>query len=69
MKFQNTIAQVREESTMISREGNGRLAVIVSTCYSKGKSSYGVQFWTPEMIAGGTSCNTDRSVSIFVDTL
>jgi hypothetical protein len=69
MKFSNTIAQVRQESTKITNEENGRMAVIVSTCYSKGKSSYGVQFWTPAMIAGGTSCNTDRSISIFVDRL
>lgn len=69
MTTTNTAAQVREESSKISREVNGRAAVIVCTGISARKAYYGVQFWTPEMIAAGSSVNTDRTVSVFVENL
>ena len=69
MKAQNTIQEVRNSSTKISKESNGRTSVIVETPYSARKSVYGVQFWTREMIAAGVAKNTDNTVSRFVEIL
>ena len=69
MKVQNTIQQVRNSSTKISKESNCRISVIVETPYSTIKSVYGVKFWTKEMIETGMSKNTDNTVSKFIEIL
>jgi hypothetical protein len=69
MKAQNTIQEVRNSSAKISKEGNGRIAVIVETPFSSRKSVYGVQFWTKEMIELGTTENTDNTISKFIEIL
>ena len=69
MKGQNTIQEVRNSSTKISKESNGRISVIVETPYSARKSVYGVQFWTKEMIEAGTAKNNDNTVSKFIEIL
>ncbi len=69
MKTTNTIAEVRQSHSKLSKETNGRLAVIVLTDYSPRKQQYGVQYWTPEMIALGNSKNTDRTNSKFISNL
>ena len=63
------IAEVRNNHSKVARTSNGRTAVIVSTKLSARKSYLGVQFWTPEMIAVGTSTNDDRTVSTLVENL
>lgn len=69
MKSTNTIAQVKSDSSKISKVINGRVAVIVSTIISARKSQYGVQFWTSEMISSGYSTNTDRTTSVYIENL
>lgn len=69
MKAINTINEVRAESSKISKNGNGRTAVIVETPFSANKSIYGVQFWTVEMIDKQTAINTDKSISTFIQIL
>lgn len=69
MKYTNTIKSVRESCAKIEKKNNGRIAVVVATNRSARKSSYGIQFWTPEMILMGESKNTDNTVSKFVETL
>lgn len=64
-----TAQQVREESINLSKEVNGRFAVIVKTSYSPRKSTMGVQYWTKEMIASGTSKNTDNTTSTLIELL
>ncbi len=63
------IAEVRNNHSRVNPVNNGRIAVVVSTQISARKHTLGVQFWTPEMIAMGTSTNTDRTVSTYVDHL
>ena len=65
----NTIAEVRESHTKLSKEVNGRTAVIVLSNYTARKQQYGVQYWTPEMIAVGQSKNTDNTKSIYISNL
>ena len=69
MKATNTIKEVRKSSLKITKESNGRIAVIVLTPYSARKADYGIQFWTPEMIENGTSKNSDNTVSTFIEKL
>jgi hypothetical protein len=69
MKFTNTINQVREDSAAISKSVNGRAAVIVATPSGARKASYGVQFWTNEMIQTGSAKNTDGTTSTFIEAL
>ncbi len=69
MKLQDKIQEVRNESTKILKESNGRIAVITETPYTKTKSTYGVQFWTKEMIETGVSKNADNTVSKFIEIL
>lgn len=69
MKSNNTINEVRESGLKITKEINGRIAVIVLTPYSARKSNYGIQFWTPQMIEIGTSKNTDNTTSTLIEKL
>jgi hypothetical protein len=69
MTHNNTIAETINDHAKVSKEMNGRIAVIVSTPYTARKASYGVQFWTPEMIEAGKAENTDRTVSIYIQNL
>ena len=69
MKTNNTVNEVRNSGLKLTKESNGRIAVIVLTPYSARKANYGIQFWTPEMIEVGTSKNTDNTTSIFIEKL
>lgn len=69
MTTTTTAQQVREESVKLSKEVNGRLAVIVKTPYSQRKSAMGVQYWTKEMITIGVSKNTDNTTSTLIELL
>lgn len=64
-----TVQQIKKESIKLSKEVNGRFAVIVKTPYSQRKSTLGVQYWTKEMIATGTSKNTDKTTSTLIELL
>ncbi len=69
MKATNTISEVRESATKVTKKVNGRIAVIVLTPYTKRKANYGIQFWTPEMIAAGTAQNTDSTTSTYIESI
>ena len=69
MKANNTVNEVRDSGLKLTKESNGRIAVIVLTPYSTRKANYGIQFWTPEMIEVGTSKNTDNTTSTFIEKL
>lgn len=62
------LAATITESSRIPREVNGRFACIVRT-EANGDYWFGVQFWTPEMIEGGSTINTDRTRSLFIQKL
>jgi len=69
MKANNTISETRQSGAKLTKESNGRTAVIVLTPYSARKANYGIQFWTPEMIAAGTAKNSDNTISTFIENL
>lgn len=69
MKATNTINEVRESGLKLTKESNGRIAVIVLTPYSARKANYGIQFWTSEMIKLRYSKNTDNSISTYIEKL
>lgn len=69
MKIDNSIDEVRNSGSKLSKSLNGRIPVIVLTIVSKDCSTYGIQFWTPEMIEVGNSKNTDNTISTFVENL
>jgi hypothetical protein len=69
MKTDNTIKEVRESGKKLFKNGNNRIPVIVLTEYSKNKGTYGIQFWTNNMINIGTSVNTDKTISSFIEIL
>lgn len=65
-KFENENQAVENVLTnQVAKQNgrNGRLPVCVKTPVSKRKMSYGMQFWTIEMIAAGYSVNTDGTTS------
>jgi hypothetical protein len=70
MKIDNTIIEVRESCSKLSRlPVNGRIPIICLTPYEKNKAYYGIQFWTDEMIQIGTSRCTDNTISTFIEKL
>lgn len=69
MKIDNTIIEVRESSSKVSKTCNGRIPIICLTPYEKNKAYYGIQFWTDEMIQIGTSRCTDNTISTFIEKL
>lgn len=69
MKANNTIEQVRKESSKITKKVNNLFAVIVLTQYSKSKFNYGIQYWSDEMISRKVSKNEDNTTSIYCELL
>lgn len=71
MKIDNSIKEIKDsiQNRNFSKTCNGRIAVICLTPYEKNKATYGIQFWTDEMIEIGTSKNTDNSISTFIEKL
>lgn len=61
---------VRNEHLNLSKYSNGRYAVIVKTVsLNEDVFTYGVQYWTKEMIQQKQSKNTDHSISSFIENL
>ena len=69
MKTIGTIAEIKESHQNVARISGDRVAVIVQNSVSPRRSILGVQFWTKEMIAAGSTVNTDHTPSIFVEVL
>lgn len=69
MKIDNSIEDIRYSHRKLAKNPNGRIAVIVLTPYTKDRATYGVQFWTPQMIQNGKSENTDKTISEYIETL
>jgi hypothetical protein len=65
----NQINEVRQSHSKLNKTVNGRIAVIVKTYLTDTKSYFGVQYWTPGMIAKAFSVNDDKTISIFKDKL
>lgn len=62
----DAIADVRESQLPRLKPVNGWSPVIVATQISPRRTSYGVQFWTPEMVAAGQNKNSDGTVAVLV---
>lgn len=60
------IEDVRKAHIKLARALNGRYAVVVKNSHWK---TYGVQYWTPEMITKKIIPNTDNTNSIYIELL
>ncbi len=58
------VENVLNEQVSKMNPTNGRFPVCVKTQISKQKISYGMQFWTKEMIATGWDLNFDNQKTI-----
>jgi len=64
--MQDQINQVRKDHAKLTKQTNGRTAVIVKT---DGRKDLGVQFWTQDDIEKGFGVNSDKSISRLVEIL
>lgn len=63
------IKNIRKSHRKAPKWNYGSFPVIVQNKYENNKSTYGVQYWTPEMIDTGKAENPDKTVSHYVALL